>query len=75
MSIRTVIEVNHDYIQRMFEDGHISKTVYREILDSYTNPSTTEPVQGLRVLGARHHSEAKVCCCRPNVSREGGASS
>jgi hypothetical protein len=64
MSIRTIVEINHDYIDRMHKDGHISKALYREILDSYTNPSRTEPVQGFRVMGARHHSEDR-CCCHP----------
>ena len=64
MSIRTIVEINHDYIQRLHEEGHISKTLYREILDGYTNPSRTEPVQGFTIMGARHHSEDDRCCCR-----------
>jgi hypothetical protein len=60
MSIRTVIEVNHDYIGRLLEDGHISQELYRWVQDHYVKSRATLPVQGMRILGQRHHSETLV---------------
>ena len=57
MSIRTIIEVNHDYIQRMHEDGHIGEELYRLILAAYTSSRDERYVDGIRILGSRHHSE------------------
>lgn len=57
MSIRTIIEVNHDYISRLHKDGHISERLYRFILDHYTMPALMFPDEGIRILGTRHHSE------------------
>jgi hypothetical protein len=60
MSIRTIVEVNHDYINRLMKAGHISKDLYEAILlywdeDDFGNISTD--LQGIRRLASRHHSD------------------
>ncbi len=57
MSIRTIIEVNHDRIQEMHDQGHIGYELYRMILSAYTSSRDEHFVNGVRILGSRHHSE------------------
>lgn len=57
MSIRTIVEFNHDYISQLHKDGHLSEELYRAILDSCGRDDPYRKVQGIRVLGQRHHSE------------------
>lgn len=57
MSIRTVVEFNHDYVARMHENGDISERLYRWLLANYTKSRHEGEVQGVRILGTRHHSE------------------
>lgn len=57
MSIRTIIEVNHDYIQSLRDEGHISGDLYQQICAAYTSSRWDHDVQGIRILGSRHHSE------------------
>lgn len=57
MSIRTIIEVNHDCIQRLVAEGHISGDLYHQICAAYTNACWDHKVDGIRILGSRHHSE------------------
>ena len=58
MSIRTVIELNHDYIERLtWEDF---QTIIRGLAGcefSFADGKIPEPVTGIRILGQRHHSE------------------
>lgn len=56
MSIRTIVEVNHDYIMRM--DAQDWEDIKRQILAAYTGDQRRyREVPGIRVLGSRHHSE------------------
>lgn len=56
MSIRTIIEVNHDFILRMGPQDW--EDIRRQILASYTGDQHRyREVPGIRVLGSRHHSE------------------
>lgn len=57
MSIRTVVEFNHDYVAELHKKGHISEALYRFILDNYTKPNPQFDAGGIRILGTRHHSE------------------
>jgi hypothetical protein len=57
MSIRTIIEVNHDYIDELCEDGTISRKLYLWIMKYHHGPADGNHIQGVRVLGSRHHSE------------------
>jgi hypothetical protein len=57
VSIRTILEVNHDCIQRMHDEGHIGHELYRMILGAYTSSRDEHFVDGIRILGSRHHSE------------------
>lgn len=57
MSIRTVVEFNHDYIGQLYKEGHISETLYRFILDNYTKSQSLFVASGVRILGTRHHCE------------------
>ncbi len=59
MSIRTIVEFNHDYIERLCEEGHIS----RQLRDALCSERTFEiyehrDLSGIRRLRQRHHSEA-----------------
>ncbi|WP_136420335.1 hypothetical protein [Herbaspirillum sp. ST 5-3] len=56
MSVRTVIEINHDYIKGM--DAEDWEDIKRYVLASYTGSQHHyREVSGIRVLGSRHHSE------------------
>jgi hypothetical protein len=56
MSIRTVIEINHDLIDKM--DTEDWESIKRYVLASYTGSQHHyREVPGIRVLGSRHHSE------------------
>lgn len=56
MSIRTIIEINHDHIARMTADDW--KDIKAYVLASYTGSQHHyREVNGIRVLGSRHHSE------------------
>jgi hypothetical protein len=57
MSIRTVVEFNHDRISDLYKAGHISEELYRFVLDNYTKANPHFPAGGIRILGTRHHSE------------------
>jgi hypothetical protein len=58
MSTRTIIEVNHDMIEDLKNDGHIGPQLFRVICESMgrDNPHGLS-VRGVRILGQRHHSE------------------
>jgi hypothetical protein len=60
VSIRTIIEINHDYIYDLHNAGHIGKTLDILLGSSgnveILNRSPNLP-QGIKVLGQRHHSE------------------
>lgn len=56
MSTRTIVELNHDYIDKMVEDGHISREFYHQLM-AYHHRQTVKFIGGLRILGTRHHSE------------------
>ncbi|HWT40976.1 MAG TPA: hypothetical protein VN081_06985 [Dongiaceae bacterium] len=56
MSIRTVIEINHDMIARM--DSKDWEDIKRYVLASHIGSQKHyREVPGIRVLGSRHHSE------------------
>ena len=53
MSTRTIIEINHDHIARM--DAKAWETIKQMCLDK--DPRRGLQVNGIRILGERHHSE------------------
>lgn len=55
MSIRTVIEINHDYLHQLRDDRDWFEDLSR-ILASGSKPEPGE-FPGIRYLGQRHHSE------------------
>jgi len=62
MSIRTIIEINHDYINRLVDRGHISEELRDaifgnddDLMDEFGHMFT--PLQGIRRLAQRHHSD------------------
>ena len=57
MSIRTIVEFNHDYIDRLLDQGHISKDFYRWLMAYHHSMESPPHIAGARILGTRHHSE------------------
>jgi len=57
MSIRTIIEVNHDYINQLVERGHISEQLRDAIFSERTLEVYSVELQGIRRLAQRHHSD------------------
>lgn len=57
MSTRSVVEFNHDYINELVEQGHISGELCRWLCDSRMRGESILGVSGLRYLAQRHHSE------------------
>lgn len=58
MSIRTIIEINHDFISQMTAKDW--EDIKRYVLASHTGIGqlfNIREVPGIRVLGSRHHSE------------------
>ncbi len=62
MSIRTIIEINHDHINQPVDRGHISEELRdaifgndRDLMDEFG--SMFAPLQGIRRLTQRHHSD------------------
>lgn len=60
MSIRTIIEINHDYMQPLLDKPDEFRALLM-ILRSGAVPNIKPPgdvgIPGIRVLGQRHHSE------------------
>ena len=59
MSIRTIIEINHDFLSRLGEDDNAMEQLIMAVKDSYSGDAKymRPPPNGIRILGARHHSE------------------
>lgn len=57
MSIRTIIEVNHDHINQLVERGHISEQLRDAIFSERTLEVYSAELQGIRRLAQRHHSD------------------
>lgn len=59
MSIRTIIEINHDYLSSLFKDDHAMEQLVKAVRDSYSGDPKymRPPPNGIRILGVRHHSE------------------
>jgi len=57
MSIRTIVEFNHDRIEELVDRGHIS----RQLMDALCSERTMEiysiELCGVKRLAQRHHSE------------------
>jgi hypothetical protein len=53
MSIRTIVEINHDY----WQDLRDNPEAMRELLDHLADRQFKELPRGIRVLRSRHHSE------------------
>ena len=62
MSTRTIIEINHDHLNRLMGEPEymqrllllLSGTLFVADLNK---GSTPEPISGVRILAQRHHSE------------------
>jgi hypothetical protein len=61
MSIRTIIEINHDWLYLLEKDPDIMKKISRLIQDYYTHSAGSDDSvnwpTGIRILGARHHTD------------------
>lgn len=57
MSTRTVVEFNHDCIEDLKRAGHISEELFGMLCMAHSSRKPYGPIQGIRVLGQRHHSE------------------
>lgn len=64
MSMRTIIEINHDCLFLLEKDPNSMHQLIRAILDYSTSFSihiergfADPPPDGVRILGTRHHSE------------------
>ena len=62
MSIRTIIEINHDHINELVDRGHISEELRnaifgndKDVMDEFG--SMFASLQGIRRLAQRHHSD------------------
>lgn len=60
MSVRTILEINHDYMQQLLDTPDDWRALLM-ILRSGAVPSIKDPgdvgLPGIRILGQRHHSE------------------
>lgn len=56
MSIRTIIEINHDQL-RVLDDPALMKMLKQELQGSDTRLIQAGLIPGIRILGQRHHSE------------------
>jgi hypothetical protein len=57
VSTRTIVEINHDYLHDLKQAGHISREVFNVLCEATSSRKHYGPIQGLRVLAQRHHSE------------------
>ncbi len=57
MSTRTIVEFNHDCIADLKAAGHISRELFNVLCEATSNHKHFGPIQGIRILGQRHHSE------------------
>lgn len=58
MSIRTIVEFNHDYLHRLEDDESAMRQLIRALCDYHTPVKhACPPPDGIRILGTRHHSE------------------
>lgn len=66
MSIRTIIEINHDHLDTLFGDAENGAAAIRSFLlvlfgskitGQLNNGETPEPITGIRILAQRHHSD------------------
>lgn len=57
MSIRTVIEVNHDYLHDLKDHPQLWLDVLQKMFANDWECRHTQLVPGVRKLGERHHSE------------------
>lgn len=55
MSIRTIIEINHDYLGDLTDS--FGKIAVMDFLYSLRGATPDEPPPGIRVLAQRHHSD------------------
>lgn len=58
MSMRSVVEFNHDYIAELRDRGHISDELFNWLCNDYARRESVLSIGGLRYLALRHHSEA-----------------
>lgn len=62
MSVRTIIEINHDYLNTLLEHpGYMAHLLHvlrgTTVAGELNKGETPSPVSGIRVLAQRHHSE------------------
>lgn len=57
MSMRTVIEINHDYWHDLHKNPDAMREILRLIDQSVPEAMEQTGLRGVRVLGRRHHSE------------------
>lgn len=58
MSMRSIVEFNHDYIERLADRGHISREFMHWLCQGESSRQQTYfKHNGARYLKMRHHSE------------------
>lgn len=56
MSIRTLVEFNHDLLHILERDPDAMRKLVRAMLDAYVG-TPNEPPNGVRIITSRHHSD------------------
>jgi hypothetical protein len=57
MSIRTIVEFNHDYINELMKRGHISRQLRDALCSERTLEVYSVELSGIRRLAQRHHAD------------------
>lgn len=56
MSVRTIVEINHDYLYQLIHQPEQMELFLKSLGGSEVTARTWEP-NGVRILRQRHHSE------------------
>jgi len=61
MSIRTIVEINHDYLKELKDNPESMQELYQK-LDGRPLDRGDELIPGVEFLTQRHHSEGVMLC-------------
>ena len=59
MSIRTILEINHDYLNRLMENPEYAHELWMLLASCDSRSIDLNKIPGVRFIGDRHHSETK----------------